>query len=152
MDWSKKYWFLQIDWYEQHFFSIWMYWYTSISSLSMKTEHNLLWVLDQNRGNLRLVAVVAEDGIKWRNGKTDNIDNGRSKVKVVHTHATHSYVLSMNYRTTKHIYIFISTEKRMKKTKCCKISSSYWKTVSTMSADSPFFPHSFYKILFLKSN
>jgi len=71
----------------------------------MKTEHNLLWVLDQNRGNLRLVAVVAEDGIKWRNGKTDNIDNGRSKVKVVHTHATHSYVLSMNYQTTKHIYI-----------------------------------------------
>ena len=71
----------------------------------MKTEHNLLWVLDQNRGNLRLVVVVAEDGIKWRNGKTDNIDNGRSKVKVVHTHATHSYVLSMNYRTTKHIYI-----------------------------------------------
>jgi len=37
--------------------------------------------------------------------QTDNIDNGRSKVKVVHTHATHSYVLSMNYRTTKHIYI-----------------------------------------------
>jgi len=73
----------------------------------MKTEHNLLWVLDQNRGNLRLVAVVAEDGIKWRNGKTDNIDNGRSKVKVVHTHATHSYVLIMNYRTTKHIYIYI---------------------------------------------
>ena len=27
--------------------------------------------------------------------QTDNIDNGRSKVKVVHTHATHSYVLSM---------------------------------------------------------
>ena len=51
------------------------------------------------------MAVVAEDGIKWRNGKTDDIDNGRSKVKVVHTHATHSYVLSMNYRTTKHIYI-----------------------------------------------
>ena len=74
----------------------------------MKTEHNLLWVLDQNRGNLRLVAVVVEDGIKWRNGKTDNIDNGRSKVKSSpHTckYATHNYVLSMNYRTIKHIYI-----------------------------------------------
>jgi len=33
-------------------------------TLPMKTEHNLLWVLDQSRGNLRLVAVVADDGIK----------------------------------------------------------------------------------------
>ena len=50
-------------------------------TLPMKTEHNLLWVLDQSRGNLRLVAVVADDGIKRRNGKTDNIDNGNPKSK-----------------------------------------------------------------------